>query len=163
MNTVLTLNMIFLALVLVAGCSQQNISPIYDTHTVVPNEKKKVHLVVQLRKPIMKLTDILCFEVVVENNTSDTVKVPYIYDSFIEIDGERYTQYPKPHLIGETKRVIQANSKVSLGTLTFNDEVFTTVDAETGMLPLKLKIGEHKLVLICSPYRSNTVTFELIE
>ncbi len=92
----------------------------------------------------------------------DTIKVPFIYDSFIEINGERYTQYPKPFLTGESKRVIQANSKVSLGTLTFNDPVFTTVDVETET-PLKLKIGEHKLVLICSPYRSNTVTFELIE
>lgn len=152
----------FCSIVLV-GCSLHESRPSEQARTSAATDKEKaVTIVVTPRSASWRLADAHYFDVIVKNRTPDVIKVPHIYDSFIEIDGKLYAQFPRPKLTGETKRVIQGNSDSTAGTVILNGP-FSTVDARTGKLPLKLAIGEHELVLICGPHRSNTVTFELID
>ena len=155
--------MAFCSIVLIVGCSLHESRPSEQARNSAATAKEKaVTIVVTPRSASWRLADAQYFDVIVKNRTPDVIKVPYIYDSFFEIDGKRYAQFPKPKLTGETKRVIQGNSDSTAGTLTLNGP-FSTVDARTGKLPLKLTIGKHHLVLILGHHRSNTVTFELIE
>ena len=152
------------SVVLLVGCSSHRRGS--DDSALVARangQGMEIRIVVRARSSEWKVTDVLYFDVVVTNRTADRIRVPYIYDSAIEIDDKQYTQFPKPKLSGETERIVAGGSEAAHGTLTLNGKAFRTVDAKTGRLPLKLAAGEHTLVLVCGPYKSDPVTFRLAE
>lgn len=159
---------------LLCGCGSQPANPSAPMKVALVSQPGEDHdrgeasIVVRPRQDVFKLAEAAHFDVVVANPTGDAITVPYIYDCVIEIDGARYTQFPKPRLVDEngqaiTGRIFPAQTELSHGTLTLNGKNFTTVDAKTGKRPLVLAAGKHTLVLIGGPYRSAGVTFTVAE
>ena len=115
------------------------------------------------RKPAFSRHEGWHFDLKVKNPTKVDIKIPYVYDAVLEIDGLRYTQFPKPTVVPETDRTIDPMSAVDHGTVTLNGKEFTTVDASTGKTPLKLKSGEHTITIELGSYRSPKAKFMIKE
>ena len=171
MKTVSTLGLIFLVLLLCGSCSRPDGLPgPAETHpipTSIKQNGKAVSIIVRPGKAAFNLAEPVFFDVAVANRTDGTITVPFIYNGIIEIDGARYTQFPKPKLFGKNgeailENVFQAHSEAVHGTVTLGGAM-KTVDAKTGKVPLQLKSGKHSLAVICGEYRSDEAEFMLFE
>lgn len=131
-------------------------------HSLIAAESEPIHVVIDSRKASWNLKEAWFFDVKLINPTDASIEVPFIYDAIIEIDGDLYTQFPKPHVEGIPKLVI-GSGKEGKATLTLNGKGFQTLDAKTGSVPLKLGAGEHTLQLILGKHRSKTITFKIAE
>ena len=118
----------------------------------------KVRLILHSRKKEWRKSERMSFDLSVKNESKAPVRIPYVYDCTIEVDGgSYYTQFPKPKL-EDPERLIEDDTVTDHGSLTLNDG-FETVDAKTGKTSLNLSPGKHTLSLVCGAYRSNEVKF----
>lgn len=126
-------------------------------------EDEEVSISVVPRKAEFALDEKAFFDVKVKNPAASDIRLPYLYDAVLEIDGALYTQFPKPKRLPEhAQQTVKSRSEIEHGTLTLNGS-FETVDARTGKVPLELAPGEHILTVQLGSYRSSQVKFKIAE
>jgi len=125
-------------------------------------EPAAVEVVVAPRKASWTSQEAWSFHVTLKNRSDARVEVPFLYEGLIEIDGSLYTQFPKPRIEGNPQLAIGPGAEEKT-TLTLNGKGFDTLDAKTGIQPLKLGPGEHTLQLILGEHRSQRITFKIAE